>query len=539
MTDLLTGLETANPQTYGNTSSPSMDLITTIASTGSGSAYASSCAAILTSYLNSLQSMSDTCSITDKTYNLGTYVESSTSGSYIATALTTLCDGIPRAIGNVTYVQLPISYTTQTNYSYDVSCVGETAAPTPCSIGPNDCYSYYSSQQTMNITASAPDAAVCTTEGFSSCAYPNTDCVIAAGSGTSASCRLYYWPVTTTNGNICLNNGSTLINPPTATTGPNTAVFDNFTLTSPTVAISFAAISRSDGCGATVSNYILPLDPSRVYTIRGARADGVGVSMNFADLQTTCIEAGCYTEVPWSAYASAPACYSAYDTNSLLCSTILPDYNPQIDLDNLSELFTLDPSWGTACFGDIIGVFDPPIALTHAQNVAVASIPASATSTYASVTTIAAPASNPYSGIITVTAKADESALPTKDSSSSPADPSASTAGSAGSDASVAPSTSVAESSSPASDASVAPSTFVAESSSSSASSADEQQSSSGSAATSARVKGSIGSSSVSSSSAQAGSTASSSTANAGSLLKWGRGSLSIIGFLLSSMFIL
>ncbi|KAI9657956.1 MAG: hypothetical protein M1821_002613 [Bathelium mastoideum] len=185
--------------------------------------------------------------------------------------------------------------------------------------------------------------------------------------------RLLYWPVTTVGGDLCGKAGSTIENTPTIPGKPNTVIFDNTTLTSPTVYFSFDTFGpdTNSNCGTQHTNVLFPMDPNSVSTIQGARALIKSFPFNYADLQTTCVTSegkeGCFTLVPAAAYEGQASCFENADVPSL-CSTISPGYNPYISMPQ--QVLTYDPQWGPSCFPYPDGVWDPPHALQQAQSAA-------------------------------------------------------------------------------------------------------------------------------------------------------------------------
>jgi len=182
---------------------------------------------------------------------------------------------------------------------------------------------------------------------------------------------------------------------PTIPGQPNTVLYMNTTLTSPTVYMQFKnvfAIGNDYVAKSSFQNTLLPLAPTAVSSRCGLVGGGFGPpqSMNYADLNQP---------VPASAYRCQPKCftndqlpenwqtpYTKYATENR-CSTIWNDYNPALsvptefatvfpsagfinsDLPGLACTFILDPDGGNI-------FFDPPSALTQAQTAAGPSVPA-------------------------------------------------------------------------------------------------------------------------------------------------------------------
>lgn len=110
-------------------------------------------------------------------------------------------------------------------------------------------------------------------------------CIIQANGAK----KLYYWPVTTVDGDFCQQNGSTITPEPTIAGVPNTAVVDGHTFTSPTNYVwlnnARAAISSNyreiRGCGPPYHESVLVPITKTLSTIG---ADASTSSLNFADL---------------------------------------------------------------------------------------------------------------------------------------------------------------------------------------------------------------------------------------------------------------
>ena len=104
--------------------------------------------------------------------------------------------------------------------------------------------------------------------------------------------------------------------------GPNTFVTAGVTITSPSVAISLAGVSRQDGCYTTIDNTIIPVDADSVTSIRGGGIGYLYYPFQYQHLNYECIAANgslyvadgsgpdCYTVVPSIAYFNAPTTWS-------------------------------------------------------------------------------------------------------------------------------------------------------------------------------------------------------------------------------------
>lgn len=187
--------------------------------------------------------------------------------------------------------------------------------------------------------------------------------------------RLIYFPVTTTDGDLCLGNGSTVMPTPTGS-GPNTVSTLGTVFTSGTAYVSFATLYASyDGfwnpVGPNFINYILPVSSAAVSTQCGGWFDayGPGKPLNYANLNYP---------VPASAYKCMDRCEASYSlaangseiTEPLPapCSTIWDDYNPMLAVP--TEVSKLVPAWST-CKGwdDMLANFwfDPPVRTVPPQ----------------------------------------------------------------------------------------------------------------------------------------------------------------------------
>ena len=219
-----------------------------------------------------------------------------------------------------------------------------------------------------------------------SCYDYGGDCTIRA-----PHARLLYWPVTTTGGNVCGKKGTTIENTPTILGQPNTVVWDNTTLTSPTVYLSvdeLGPLSTQWMTHATHTNVVLPINAATIMTVRIQGS----YSLNIADLQTSCVDIsgtrGCYNEVPAAAYEGMPRCF-VEDGLPSACSTISPNYDPYILLP--SEALAYDQAWGPCCRPFNGGTWDPPHALQQAP---VAAAPMHTTTMLTTQKTVS-PASGP------------------------------------------------------------------------------------------------------------------------------------------------
>jgi hypothetical protein len=258
----------------------------------------------------------------------------------IDVSYTTLCDGRPRAIET----RYPAQYTTLdpplTTVVPQWLVSDFTPAPT-CKIAETACSTLLSSYNAAVSdwrTNDAPSPILkpqCTT--YQSCNPDGKNqCQIWGAGG-----KLYYWPVTTTMGDFCAYNGSTVFAAATNPPSPNTVVTDGYTFTSPTNYASFpffqawipTTSGRRVGCGTQGGheNVVVPLTETFYSNGKGGTS-----SFNFQDLNT----------VPVAAYEAQRKCNNGRD-----CTTIEGDYFPQIPLP--TEILNLEPKeWKDAkCYG--------------------------------------------------------------------------------------------------------------------------------------------------------------------------------------------
>jgi hypothetical protein len=239
---------------------------------------------------------------------------------------TTLCDGRPRALTtsyttSTSTIDPPVT-TTIYNFGYSVYTV-----PTPtCTIAREACSAFHTSYPSPHCKLYRP------------CNEQSGYCFIYGYGG-----NLYYWPVTTTNGDFCAQNGSTIFASPTSPPLPNTVITDGHTLTSPTNYASFNNIEafihstrhRLVDCGpASYKDVFVPLTET-LYS--WGKDYATSSSFNFENLNT----------LPASAYDVQRKCWNDKD-----CTTIQGPYLPRVPLP--TEVLNLEPKeWKEAgCRGN-------------------------------------------------------------------------------------------------------------------------------------------------------------------------------------------
>ncbi|EME41929.1 hypothetical protein DOTSEDRAFT_74090 [Dothistroma septosporum NZE10] len=380
---------------------------------GLGLAYAESCQAKLFAYRNaSLSYFSAEPSRTS--YFTGTIVHQSYApGTTSIASLTTLCDGHPRVVGPKIRTQGPPTNITSVYTNTNIYAQSTGFVQPPCSIGPQDCQLLWSSWTSAYQTATTAAGFAgllsppCTTsrQSFSystNLAGRTCDNCLVAGS----KARLLYWPITTIpgSGDLCNRTAITIPGTPTAD-GPNTFVTAGVTITSPTVAVSIAGLSRVDGCGTTIATTILPVNPEEVQSVRGNRALFNHLPFNFADLNWRCPDGeyltdtghhNCYQEVPAAAYFDGTENWVGLDAMGVNWQTqknltIWNDYHPQL-LPPKTMSDEIQSIWGNNCYIHPDGIWDPPIALQQAQSIELpVYTPARSTISQQAPTTTAAP----------------------------------------------------------------------------------------------------------------------------------------------------
>jgi hypothetical protein len=213
-----------------------------------------------------------------------------------------------------------------------------------------------------------------------SCSTPDFSCTQQSWCNTNActvqggTVELLFWPAATRTPGFT-NNG-TLLGPVV----PVTAVYKNMTLTSPSVYLEYKTAYALNGCSQKVGGHypgaILALDPDDLFSI-DARNDFFIVTTTIRDeLRTTSfyqrrkMNYDHLTGLPdGAAYQGMPMCVASG------CNIITPSlFHPQLVVP--TQIREMDPAWVT-CGLDWRGSWDPPIALTKADTIAVPTTPTS------------------------------------------------------------------------------------------------------------------------------------------------------------------
>ncbi|KAI7280380.1 hypothetical protein KC345_g4794 [Hortaea werneckii] len=410
--------------------------------------YASSCNAAKQDWLSKsgselVSTATRTTSSVDSSVESSTLTSNSTIYRGNATSVTpyTLCDGWPRIDGH-TKLSTNVVETTHTlsveTFTTKYLVYRNLTAPT-CSIQGSDCaslntswyelssawsvyrnssYASYLSQVHATTTDSAlasestPDVAPKSTitqppqmtdEFPPQCGaptYPYTETMIGDPTcfENHAHIELLYWPVVRLPGNeTCPNaTSSTHTMGPTISGRPNTFVYWNTTLTSPTVYMAVSGTWVYQSAGSTISDQsrlLLPQSPDAVSTLAGKLGGGYHPpkKTNYADFnypvpasayraQPRCFEAPLswsYYNVTQPLYSGGPtttwevATYSEFASENQ-CSTIYDDYRPILSIPpEFSSLTPAAQRGDIPCpfsFGTDAVFFDPPKALTQADS---------------------------------------------------------------------------------------------------------------------------------------------------------------------------
>lgn len=171
-----------------------------------------------------------------------------------------------------------------------------------------------------------------------------TQCTISAD-----RVQLNYWPVSTVSGYPNLTVTSNATESVTAVVKINGTTF---TFTSPTVYLSYAAVSAVDGCshavGKSYPGAVIGVSSNAISSIDSPHEPAN--TFNFADLNK-----------PYPAEVLLQLCFP--DPPEFCEVPIDAVYNPQIVVP--MEIRTLDPAW-KSCEPDFFGSYDPPRILEPA-----------------------------------------------------------------------------------------------------------------------------------------------------------------------------
>jgi len=291
-----------------------------------GMASASSCNLAKQEWIsNTGQVFVSNTTVTTSTLNISyTIIRSDWTESFLSNSHAyTLCDGYPRLNGSTSITGIDTTpATTSTVFFPTQTAVYRNASAPSCIIPSDECavlqaeytsssiaYSAYEAQ-TGSITLPPvpwPTSPIC-----GQAILPNRtsmSLIPPACAVDTATMQLLYWPVATTSGDLCHGNGSTITATPTIPGQPNTVVYMNNTLTSPTVYMAFQNVWKVDADYVARSSFqqtLLPLPASAVSSRCGKIGGGFGSpqSMNYADLNWP---------VPANAYRCQPKCFTNDD----------------------------------------------------------------------------------------------------------------------------------------------------------------------------------------------------------------------------------
>jgi len=202
---------------------------------------------------------------------------------------------------------------------------------------------------------------------------------------TGNTVQLLYWPEATqsearadhdasvTVRPYCLSNTCTVLPPYTNIRQISTL---GTVLTSPTYYVSYRSVFASDGCsgvGPTLYNTIVLVPgEDQLSSVFGGTLPCVAHVQNAFTKEFTATASFNVSDlidpVPFSIYSSQPWCATYQSEHG--CNKECPTteaYKPIIVVPEV-VLQNMDPAWAS-CYGDIRGVYDPPIALTQVASV--------------------------------------------------------------------------------------------------------------------------------------------------------------------------
>ena len=279
--------------------------------------------------------------------------------------LTTLCDDIPRAVGPreiVTkyYPGTGPCVTGYTTYSNVEELYREPSQTPHCTLQTSECIPIWSTWSTLSsswrssiVTSSYGDTNSpirpldCPKTGnYYPEENPCSACHFLPGTAT-----LFYWPTTTIDGDLCLQNGTTI-----SASGPTTAIVNGKTFTSPTAYVSFTTIyawsnrraHQGFQCGIDHSDAIISVNPETLSSMRNHRnakypTIGTAYPFNFAEFMPQQLGNETQSIIPWPQYRGGQQCPLG-DANS--CTMVRDDYAPWLMLPE--EVREIDAGW-TVC----------------------------------------------------------------------------------------------------------------------------------------------------------------------------------------------
>ncbi|KAF2223141.1 hypothetical protein BDZ85DRAFT_263062 [Elsinoe ampelina] len=257
------------------------------------------------------------------------------------TSLTTLCDGVPRAVITTDPAsELSLSYSTapQRVLTLTNSSLSYSGTP-PCTVSPDPASSYCKQfQEVYNSRLSSayltPGASsfqlqnkfpkFCTVDTEPVAPYyghlTDVECFVSI-----SSAQLYYWS-TSKPSNFC--NWTATTNPPRPDGQPETVILNGTTLTSPSAyvylhSLSYLIRSMQSTTRRTMDT-MLAFRPDELKSVCGYRNEEGEFPMNYADFQDP---------VPWSAWACQPYCFGRdSDRCKPLGANLAANYRPQLSV---------------------------------------------------------------------------------------------------------------------------------------------------------------------------------------------------------------
>ncbi|KAH8674451.1 hypothetical protein BGZ60DRAFT_526416 [Tricladium varicosporioides] len=200
--------------------------------------------------------------------------------------LTTLCDNYPRQKSKLTSATRNRTTTKGPSTKYfRTGGPTLTAAPPSCTVENDspECSRLYTSHKSIIKACSSTSVCdwqelnyyhtpPCTTE-YTPRACPSGNCVVV---GYMEEATMYYWPVTTVNGDFCRRDGTTVTPTSTDEGRPNTVEFGDMTFTSPSAyiilpthisAIYSVRARRYNDCAPTGTSITVTAEPSDLRTV--------------------------------------------------------------------------------------------------------------------------------------------------------------------------------------------------------------------------------------------------------------------------------